>query len=298
MKKILFAAGLMLLAFCASAQVTPEAFLGGLPGIPGSVCSTSDSEVDQFLNQISIVKGQIKEYSDRLSNIASARKDEMAGNAMAAVSARTGISQEEMMKLANMSEEEQEKWGQEYAARQMAAAKAGKPAGGVNQAQAKKSVALSEEKLRLKGEVDAFVNRMKALSQEIALRDTLESRKRDARIKPIMKAWENAPLEPGAMMLSTKVEDGFRKQIHECHADYCREMSPLQLDFITKYLTGVKALLPTYRRLAQLDNEIAGEQLNIDNMLQDENIYAITAVEGYADFLRDAYKYRSGKFDQ
>lgn len=288
----------MLLSFCASAQGTPEAFLGGLPGIPGSVCSTSDSEVDQFLNQISIVKGQIKEYSDRLSSIAAGRKDEMTENAMAAVSARTGISQEEMMKLANMSEEEQEKWAQEYAAKQMAAAKSGKPVAGANQTQAKKSVALSEEKLRLKGEIDAFINRMKALTQEIALRDTVETHKRDAKIKPIMKAWENAPLEPGALMLSTKVEDGFRKQIHECHAEYCREISPLQLDFITKYLTGVKALLPTYRRLAQVENEMAKEQLNIENLLQDENIYAVSAVEGYADILRDAYKYRSGKFDQ
>ena len=96
-------------------------------------------------------------------------------------------------------------------------------------------------------------------------------------------------------MLSTKVEDGFRRQIHECHVEYCRQMSPLQLDFITKYLTGVKTLLPVYRRLAQVDNEIANEQLNIKNMLQDENIYAISAIEGYADILKNAYKYCSGK---
>lgn len=298
MKKTLLAAGIMLLSLCMNGQVTPEAFLGGLPGIPGSVCSTADSEIDLFLDQIALVKGQIKDYSDKLSNIASGRKDEMTSNALAAVSARTGISQEEMTKLANMSEEEQEKWGQEFAARQMASAKSGKPIAGVNAAQAKQSVALGEEKLRLRGEIDAFVKRMAVIQQELATRDTLESRKRDQKIKPILKKWENAPLEPGALMLSTKVEDGFRRQIHECHVEYCRQMSPLQLDFITKYLTGVKTLLPVYRRLAQVDNEIANEQLNIKNMLQDENIYAISAVEGYADILKNAYKYRSGKFDK
>lgn len=87
----------MLLSLCMNGQVTHEAFLGGLPGIPGSVCSTADSEIDLFLDQIALVRGQIKDYSDKLSNIASGRK-------------------EEMTKLANMSEEEQEKWGQEYAA--------------------------------------------------------------------------------------------------------------------------------------------------------------------------------------
>lgn len=295
MKKTLLAAGIMLLSLCMNGQVTPEAFLGGLPGIPGSVCSTADSEIDLFLDQIALVKGQIKDYSDKLSNIASGRKDEMTSNAMAAVSARTGISQEEMTKLANMSEEEQEKWGQEFAARQMAAAKSGKQVAVVNAAQAKQSVALGEEKLRLRGEIDAFVKRMAVIQQELATRDTLESRKRDQKIKPILKKWENAPLEPGALMLSTKVEDEFRRQIHECHVEYCRQMSPLQLDFITKYLTGVKTLLPVYRRLAQVDNEIANEQLNIKNMLQDENIYAISAIEGYADILKNAYKYCSGK---
>ena len=110
MKKTLLAAGIMLLSLCMNGQVTPEAFLGELPGIPGSVCSIADSEIDLFLDQIALVKGQIKDYSDKLSNIASGRKDEMTSNAMAAVSARTGISQEEMTKLANMSEEEQEKF--------------------------------------------------------------------------------------------------------------------------------------------------------------------------------------------
>ncbi len=298
MKKAFLAAGVMLLSLCMNAQITPEAFLGGLPGIPGSVCSTSDSEIDLFLEQIALVKGQIKDYSDRLSNLASGSEDNMKKNAMSAVSAKTGISQEEMMKLANMSEEEQERWAQEYAAKQMAAAKSGKPVAGENSAQAKRIVALGEEKLRLRGEIDAFVNRMNAISREVTKRDTIESRKRDERIKPILKKWENAPLEPGALMLSAQVEDGFRKQIHECHADYCQQMSPLQLDYITKYLTGLKALLPTYRRLAKVENEIAKEQLNVKNLLQDENIYAIAAVEGYADILKSAYKYRSGKFDK
>lgn len=41
-------------------QSTPEAFLGLLPGIPSSVCTNDESEVNAFSDQIILVKEKIK----------------------------------------------------------------------------------------------------------------------------------------------------------------------------------------------------------------------------------------------
>ena len=48
------------------------------------------------------------------------KTEKQAKEAYATTSSMTGISEAELMKLANMSEAEQERWAQEYAAKQVA----------------------------------------------------------------------------------------------------------------------------------------------------------------------------------
>ena len=75
-------------------------------------------------------------------------------------------------------------------------------------------------------------------------------------------------------------------------------MSPLMLDYITRYLTGLKYAIPLYRRLLKLDNEISETQMLNSNVIKDENLYAVAAVEEYAKVLENAYMYRCGKFSE
>ena len=291
---------LLLFAFSADikAQGTPEAFLGLLPGIPSSVCTNDESEVNAFSDQIILVKGKIKEYSDRISLTAGKSEKEAEREAYAPASAMTGISQADLMKLANMSEAEQDKWAQEYAAKQVASAKAGKPVAGENADRAKKLYNLNEERVKVKGEIDAIYNRLVVIYQEIKVKDTIETRKKNAKIKSIEKAWESAPWPDGALMQDPKVDLKFKKLIYQCESDYCSTMSPLMLDYITKYLTGLKYAIPLYRRLQVLDNELAAVQGVSAAVVNDENLYAVAAVEEYAGVLSDAYMFRCGKFEE
>ena len=305
MKRIFYLRGaaaalLLLVAFSTQikAQSTPEAFLGLLPVIPSSVCTNDESDVDAFIDQIILVKGKIQEYSDRVSMASGVNEKQAVKEAYASTSSMTGISQAELMKLANMSEAEQERWAQEYAAKQVASAKAGKPVAGENADRAKRLYNLNEERMKVKGEIDAIYNRIKVMNQELIARDTVETRKKNAKIKSIEKAWADAPWPPRALMQDPAVDLKFKKQIYQCESDYCSTMSPLMLDYITKYLTGLKYAIPLYRKLCEVDNEISTIQGLTAAIVQDENLFAVAAVEEYADALRGAYAYRCGKFEE
>lgn len=279
-------------------QSTPEAFLGLLPGIPSSVCTNDESEVNAFSDQIILVKEKIKEYSDRVSLTSGKSEKSAEKEAYASASSMTGISQAELKRLAGMSEAEQERWAQEYAAKQAATAKAGKPVAGENSDKAKRLYSLNQERARVKGEIDAIYNRLKVLNQEMVARDTIETRKKNSKIKTIEKAWADAPWPPRALMQDPAVDLKFKKQIYQCESDYCSTMSPLMLDYVTKYLTGLKYAIPLYRKLCEVDNEISTIQGLTTAVIKDENLYAVAAVEDYTDVLSNAYMYRCGKFEE
>ena len=291
---------LLLLSFSSQikAQSTPEAFLGLLPVIPSSVCTCDDSDVDAFIDQIILVKGKIKEYADRLSLASGVNEKQAIKEAYASTSSMTGISQEELMKVANMSEAEQERWAQEYAAKQVASAKAGRPVAGENADRAKRLYTLNEERTKIKGEIDIIYNKLNGILQEINITDTLETRKKNAKIKAIEKAWADAPWPPRALMQDPAVDLKFKKQIYQCESDYCSTMSPLMLDYVTRYLTGLKYAIPLYRKLCEVDNEISTLQGLTAAVIKDENLYAVAAVEDYADVLSSVYMYRCGKFEE
>lgn len=280
------------------AQSTPEAFLGLLPAIPSSVCENDDSEVDAFSNQIILVKGKIKEYSERMSLTAGKSEKQAKKEAIAATSSMTGISQADLMKLANMSEAEQERWAQEFAAKQIATAKSGKPVAGENPERAKRLYTLNQEKIKVKGEIDAIYENLNRIYKAIIERDTVETRKKSEKIKTIEKAWADTPWPPRALSQDPAVDLKFKKQIYQCEREYCNTMSPLMLDYITRYLTGLKSAIPLYRRLLKLDNEISEAQMLNSAVINDENLYAVAAVEEYAKVLENAYTYRCGKFSE
>ncbi len=289
---------LILFSFKTKAQSTPEAFLGLLPGIPSSLCTNDESEVAAFSDQIILVKGKIGEYSERVSLSSGVSEKQAKKEAYASTSSMTGISQAELMKLANMSEAEQERWAQEYAAKQVATAKAGKPVAGENSDKAKRLYSLNQEWTKIKGEIDAIYNRLSVLNQEMIARDTVETRKKNAKIKTIEKAWADAPWPPRALMQDPAVDLKFKKQIYQCESDYCSTMSPLMLDYVTRYLTGLKYAIPLYRKLCEVDNEISTLLGLTAAVIKDENLYAVAAVEDYADVLSSVYMYRCGKFEE
>ena len=73
-------------------------------------------------------------------------------------------------------------------------------------------------------------------------------------------------------------------------------MSPLQTEAISQYLTTVKSLLPDYRKLTNVQNEVAKLQQIGEIVPQDLSCYA--AIDEYATALLDAYKYCIGKFNR
>ena len=73
-------------------------------------------------------------------------------------------------------------------------------------------------------------------------------------------------------------------------------MSPLQTAAIEQYLTTLKSLLPDYRKLTNIQNEIATLQQIGEVVPTDLSCYS--AIDDYADVLLSAYKYWFGKFNK
>ena len=88
------------------------------------------------------------------------------------------------------------------------------------------------------------------------------------------------------------------KQIYQCESDYCSTTSRLMLDYVTRYLTGPKKAITICSKLRAVDNEISTLQGLTAAVIKDENLYAVAAVEDYADVLSSVYMYRCGKFEE
>src|SRR5574344_160954 len=310
--------------FKAQAQSTPEALLSQLPSPPNVNCMADRDEIERFDDKIYKIKESIQQsvdriHADALANI-ERNKNEVVSKAilqsglnkrdvqeleqsdgrqeqgrMAAekvISEQSGISLEELGKVGEMSDVEQEKWAKQYAS-QMKNQANNNPQSVIKKVdKAKRLLELASEKELLRVRISDRMNRISQLFENVDAQDTIETRKLEAKIRPIEKQLCSGICSDAEIARSNAAE----KQIHAAKIKHCQKMSPLQTDAIEQYLTTVKSLLPDYRKLAEIENEIAKLQQIGEIVSQDLSCY--TAVDEYADALLYAYKYWAGKFNK
>ena len=306
------------------AQSTPEAFLSQLPSPPSVNCAADRAEIDRFDNLISKVQEEIRQTMDRIHADAQAymekNTNKIAANAIRqsglsksdvrklqqsdgsneegrkaaekVVNQQNGISMQDLEMVSEMSEAEQKKWANQYADK-MKNRVEHNPNAAANEGNNDKSMFDLANKQKLLGEhITERMERVSRIFKKVEMQDTIESRKLAAKLLPL-EAQLCSGICTDAEIARSKAAE---KQIHASRMEYCQKMSPLQTDAIEQYLTTLKSLLPDYRQLTNIQNEVAKLQQIGEIVPQDVSCYA--AIDEYADVLLSAYKYWEGKFNE
>ena len=306
-----------------NAQSTPEALLSQLPPVPNVDCAVDRSEIDNFTDKVYQVKSDLREVIDRIQAKAQAdmekNKNKIVSNAIRqsglsesdvqklqksddseeqgrkaaqkVVSEQYGVSLQDLEKVGEMSDEEQEKWAKNYATQQMQKAKQNPQAAIKKGDKSAHLFELAKEQKAIGERITDKMTRIEKLFKNIELQDTIETRKLNEKFRPLEKQLCSGICSPAEIARSRAAE----KQIYSLKLQYCEKMSPLQIDAISQYLTTVKTLFPDYRRLTEIQNEIAKLQTGV---VVPDDLSCYKAVEEYANVLSSAYNYWVGKFDQ
>ncbi len=315
---VLFFAGTL------KAQTSPEAFLSQLPAVPAIACSSDTAAMIRFTNQIFQVQASLKEVISRIqaeeqtraeaseSRIISdaIRKSGLSPNEVARLQRGGGtasqgrkaaekivgeqynLSLDDLEKLGEMSDADQEKWAKEYAATMMSQSQQGGAGIAQNQAANARLLALANQQKSLGARITERMTRVGKIFQNVEYQDSIEQLKLDEQMRPLENQLCSGICTPAEIARSKVAE----KEIYALKIRHCEKMSPLQVDAITQYLTTLKALLPDYRKLANVQNEMV--RLQQVGVVTSDDLSAYSAVDEYADVLSGAYRYWVGKFEQ
>lgn len=316
-----FILGTMLLFahFGAKAQSTPEAFLAQFPPIPSNICKADTSTVNHFTSQIYKVKSALQQVTDRINTELQANeekfKDKVAQQSglnkadmeqlqqenateehalMAAnkiIGEQYNLSLQELENVGEMSDADQEKWAQNYAAKATQQAMQNPQATLKKQEKSARLFELAKEQKAIGDRITDRMSRIDKLFKNIEQQDTIETRKLNEKLRPLEKQLCMGICSPAEIARSHAAE----KQIYSLKLQYCEKMSPLQINYISQYQTDIKILFPDYRRLAEVQNEIVRLQTGV---IVPPDLSCYSAVEEYANVLAEAYKYWVGKFEQ
>lgn len=311
----------LLLPTAINAQTTPEAFLSQLPPIPNIVCAADSSVVNRFTSRIYQVKTDLKEVIDRINTNAQADKGEnkIVSNAIRksglnksdvqelqksdgseeqgrkaaekVVSEQYGVSLQDLEKVGEMSDADQEKWAQNYANQQMQQAKQNPQATIKKQEKSARLFELAKEQKDIGERITDKMTKVDKLFKNIEQQDIIETRKSNEKLIPLEKQLCSGICSSAEIARSRAAE----KQIYNLKLQFCEKMSPLQIDAISQYLTSIKKLFPDYRRLTEVQNEIVKLQFG---EITPEDLSCYGAVDEYTNVLLDAYKYWVGKVEQ
>jgi hypothetical protein len=326
MKSILYAT-LFAFTFASQlsikAQTTPESFLSQLPAIPTVVCAADTSVVNHFTNRIYRVKADLQQVIDRIHADAQASmeksKNKIVSNQIKqsglnksdvrklqqsdgsedegekavekVVSEQYGVSIQDLEKVGEMNEAEQEKWAQNYAGQQMQKAKQNPQAAIKKGEKSARLFDLTNEQKAIGERITEKMSKVDKLLKYIEQQDTIETDKLNEKIRPLEKQLCSGICSDAEIARSNAAE----KQIYALHIRFCEKMSPMLIEAISQYLTTVKTLFPDYRRLTEIQNETTNLQQIGELVPQD--LYCIKAVDKYADVLLSAYNYCVGKFE-
>lgn len=306
------------------AQSTPEAFLSRLPTIPTVACAADTSVVNRFTDKIYKVKSDLKEFIDRIHADAQAdmkkNKNKIVSNAIGqsglsendvqelqksdgneeqgreaaekVISEQYGVSMQDLDKLGDMSEEEQEKWAQNYATHQKLKENRNHQGTTKKQEKSARLFELFKEQKTISEQITHEMEKVSQLFKNVAEQDIIETYKLNEKLSPLENQLCSGICTDAEIARSNAAE----KQIYGLKVKFCEKMSPLQTNAIEQYLTSLKTLLPIYRQLADVQNKISELQQIGDIVPRDLSCFA--AIDEYANTLLVAYKYWVGKFEQ
>ena len=261
LKKFIPATIFILSSFLASGQITSFSLLAQLPPVPLSVCSADSSSINEFNAQIILVKNKIKAQIKKINSDAESDDYDVISAVLSSYT-KAGMSKAEFLLVSKMSPDAREQWIRDYASKSINSKS--KPTV-LNQENKNAIVNLKAEKEVITKTVENYFIRQKLILKEIAELDSIETIK-----------------------LKDASAAGYSGK-----SGYCSALSTAHLRYIKQCFNDIKDQLPLYIRLNEIENELIKREIDYDRFVTDPDLYAVNAVDKYADILSKAYKYRT-----
>ena len=214
-------------------------------------------------------------------------EDEGLAIANKSVESRYGTSMEELQKVADMSEAEQEQWAKNFANKQIQKAQQNPEATAKKSEKNKHLYDLGVEQKAILERLSAIWEKVGKAEKNYRYQDSVQSKILQQKLEPL----EKDPVLHGGCATAAELQRAraLEKQIYNLKLQHCEKMSPILLDYILQYQSALKISFSDYVRQTEIANELS----KIQNGLEASPVEAsgLGAVDSYADLLLEAYKY-------
>ena len=318
MKHLIASTLAFFLASIGFGQVTPEAFMGKMPELPGAPCGMKGEQLSDYLTKMSEISQQIDDEISRLEQAAEADAEGAEDQMKTRMGKEAGLSDADIEKLKNMdnlSEAEQtalvdemmdgkynlslgeieklkkmsakgqEAWAQAYAKEVLANAQA-------NPAQVHNEQVKARSLYEVTKELKGLLDRIGA--QESKYEQQLSDLDQDSGAKAIRE------LEAQLSGMSTRGEDteerrkemvALSKKIQAAKKAYCPTYAAHYKGIIERHGDALKSTLSDYNRIDEIQFELISMEAGVKKGRAQTGLTGLKAVQHHAGLFNGAFKY-------
>ncbi|MDD3489828.1 MAG: hypothetical protein PHR62_08090 [Paludibacter sp.] len=300
MKNTVILISLMWITQSLSAQNTLIKYMSKLPPLPEDFCNTNSAAYSNFSDQVTKV---IATIDDEIESIQKQTPTE--NQALKDISKKTGISTQKLNELinsedegeaeklmqqqvqkqygvslsefenvANMSKDEQEKWGKEYS-------KTDKSKQTVQKG--KNNYQSAEEINRLNAEITAYINDWTAMQMDLQKHQRIAKTECDTCIEKVQRSAPEPRYQGEHCVNQHAIDEYIEKNEAICYNNYCNYMTPKTKVYLNKKKTDLPKLYELLARKNKLENDIAKSETGIEmNNVVSEDLIALALVKEFA----------------
>ncbi len=301
MKNTVILISLMWITQSLSAQNTLIKYMSKLPPLPEDFCNTNSAAYSNFSDQVTKVIATIDDEIERIQ-----KQTPTENQALKDISKKTGISTQKLNELinsedegeaeklmqqqvqkqygvslsefenvANMSKDEQEKWGKEYS-------KTDKSKQTVQKG--KNNYQSAEEINRLNAEITAYINDWKAMQMDLQKHQRIAKTECDTCIEKVQRSAPEPRYQGEHCVNEHAIYEYIEKNEAICYNNYCNYMTPKTKVYLNKKKADLPKLYELLARKNKLENDIAKSQTGIDmNNMVSPDIIALGLIRDFAN---------------
>jgi hypothetical protein len=318
LERLVVSTALFCLVSIGKGQVTPEAFMGNLPTLPGSACGMKGTErgdyeakiseiLDQLDNEISrreqtadadaerdedkmkVKMGKEAGLSDtdieklkNMDNLSEAEQEALTNKVM---EGKYNISMDEVKKLDKMSGKGQEAWAQAYANETVANAQA-------NPAQVQKDQVKARSMYEVTKELKGLLDRIGAQESKYAQQLSELDQESEAKAIREMEAKLRGMNTAGEVTEARRKEmEALLMKIHAAKKAYCPAYAARYQGIIERHGEAVKSALADYARIDEIQFEVISMEAGAKKGQPQTGLTGLKAIQHHLGLLTGVFKY-------
>ena len=318
LKRLVVSTAVLCLVSIGMGQVTPEAFLGKMPELPGAPCGMKDAEREDYLTKVSEISQQIDDEISRREQAAEADAEGAEDQMKTRMGKEAGLSDADIEKLKNMdnlSEAEQtalvdqmmdgkynlslgeieklkkmsakgqEAWAQAYAKEALANAQANPAQVSSDQVKARSMFNVTKE---LKGLLDRIGAQESKYAQQLGDLDQDSEAKAIRELEAKLRGMSTVGQVTEA---KRKEMEALSKKIQAARKAYCPTYAARCQGILEHHGDALKSMLADYNRIDEIQFELISMEAGVKKGRAQTGLTGLKAVQHYVGLLNGVFKY-------